>query len=163
MTALATTPRSGERSVRWAWWRDDRGSVAGEVTLITPFLIMLLVFVAVVIHRGVEARLRLDDAAHQAARAASLQHSAPAATAAARSTADAALSAAGMACHSAEVSADTAGLVSGGVVSVTLTCVIDWRDAVMLGVAGQKVLSATATEPVDTWRSAGEAATGGGR
>lgn len=141
------------------WWREDRGSVATEITVITPLLIMLLVFIAVVIHRGVDARLRLDDAAHQAARAASLQRSAPAALSAARSTAQAALSSAGVVCRSVQVSADTAGLVPGGTVTVTVSCPVDVGDALILGVAGQRVVSATASEPVDTWRSI---TTGGG-
>jgi Flp pilus assembly protein TadG len=91
-----------EGADRWGswmvWWRQDRGSVAVEITVVTPLLIMLLVFVAVVVHRGVDARLRLNDAAHQAARAASMQRSAPAAVAAAQSTARSALSAAGVVC-----------------------------------------------------------------
>ena len=89
------------------WWQEDRGSVAAEITVITPLLIMLLVFVAVVVHRGVDARLRLDDAAHQAARAASLQRSALAAASAARSTAQSALSGAGVVCRSVQVRTNT--------------------------------------------------------
>lgn len=131
--------------------------MAVEVTLVTPLLVMLLVFVAVVIHRGVAARLRLDDAAHQAARAASLQRSAPAAVAASRSTAEAALGSAGVVCRSLRVDTATGGLVPGGVVTVTVACSVDFGDALILGVPTQKQLSATATEPVDTYRSvAGE-------
>ena len=36
---------------------------------------------------------------------------------------------------------------------------VDFGDALILGVTGQRVLSTTASEPVDTWRSLG---TGGG-
>jgi Flp pilus assembly protein TadG len=131
--------------------------VAAEITLITPLLIMLLVFVAVVIHRGVDARLRLDDAAHQAARAASLQRSVPAAVTAAQSTARSALSNAGVVCRSVQVTIDTAGLVPGSTVTVTVTvtCGIDFGDALILGVARQRVVSSTASEPVDAWRSIG--------
>jgi Flp pilus assembly protein TadG len=166
-----STPTIGQRRAparraihgsRWAWWRDDRGSAAAEITVITPLLIMLLVLVAVVIHRGVDARLRLDDAAHQAARAASMQRSAPTAISAARSTAQSALSTAGVVCRTVRVNTDTARLVPGGTVTVTLSCPVDFRDAVILGVAGQRILSATASEPVDTWRSVGASAGGGG-
>ena len=149
-------------TVRWiTWWRDDRGSVAAEITLLTPLLIMLLVFVAVVIHRGVDARIRLDDAAHQAARAASLQRSAPAAVTAARSTAAGALSGAGVVCRFLGVNTLTAGLVPGGTVTVTLSCTVDLSDAMVLGVPSQRVLSATASEPVDTWRSVAVPSGGG--
>ncbi|MBB5157459.1 pilus assembly protein TadE [Saccharopolyspora phatthalungensis] len=127
--------------------------MAAEVTLLTPFLVMLLVFVAVVIHRGVDARLRLDDAAHQAARAASIERSAPAAITAAQATASSALSTAGVVCESLGVDTDTSGMVAGGAVTVTVTCAVDFSDALILAVPGQKELSATASEPVDVWRS----------
>lgn len=139
---------------REGWWRSDRGSVAAEVTIVAPFLLMLLVFVAVVIHRGVDARLRMDDAAHQAARAASIERTGPAAAAAARSAAASALSSAGVVCRSLGVEATTGALVPGGSVTVTLSCSVDFGDALIVGVAGQKRLSATASEPVDTYRSA---------
>lgn len=133
--------------------------MAAEVTVVTPFLIMLLVFVAVVIHRGVDARLRLDAAAHEAARAASIERSAPAAIAAAQSTADGALSSAGVTCQSLAVDTTTGGMQPGGTVSVTVSCTVSFSDALVLGVPGQKQLSATAVEPIDTWRSVN---TGGG-
>src|SRR5689334_9411939 len=123
-------PRLG----RWvAWWRADRGSVAAEVTIAAPFLVMLLVFVAVVIHRGVDARLRLDDAAHQAARAASIERTSATATAAAQSTATNALSSAGVTCASLSVDTATGGMRPGGTVSVTVSCAVDFGDALILG------------------------------
>jgi Flp pilus assembly protein TadG len=136
--------------------------VAAEVTIATPFLIMLLVFVAVVIHRGVDARLRLADAAHQAARAASIERTPPTAIAAAQSTASAALSSAGVTCESLTVDTATGGMQPGGAVSVTISCTVDFGDALILGVPGQKRLSATAVEPVDTWRSETVNTSGGG-
>lgn len=144
------------------WWRADRGSVAAEVTIIAPFLVMLLVFVAVVIHRGVDARLRLDDAAHQAARAASIERTPVTATAAAQSAASSALSSAGVTCTSLTVDTATGGMRPGGTVSVTVSCTVDFGDALILGVPGQKRLSATAVEPIDTWRSVTVNASGGG-
>lgn len=144
-----------------AWWHADRGSVAAEVTLVTPFLIMLLVFVAVVIHRGVDARLRLDDAAHDAGRAASIERTTSTAIAAAQSTAASALSSAGVSCQSVAVDTLTGGMQPGGTVSVTVSCTVNFSDALVLGVPGQKRLSATAVEPIDTWRSVA-VNTGGG-
>jgi Flp pilus assembly protein TadG len=154
-------PRDPRRREWVGWWRADRGSVAAEVTLAAPFLIMLLVFVAVVIHRGVDARLRVEDAAHQAARAASIQRSSAAAAEAARSTALAALASAGVVCTPLTVDT-TGGMEPGGVVSVTVTCGVDFSDASILTVAGRKRLAATATEPIDTWRAAAVNAPGGG-
>lgn len=135
--------------------------MAAEIALITPLLIMLLIFVAVVIHRGVDARLRLDDATHQAARAASQQRNARAAATAAQSTARSALSNAGVVCRSVQVRTNTARLVPGGAVTVTVTCRVDFGDTLILGVARQRVVSSTVSEPVDTWRSI-ETSTGSG-
>ncbi|MEV5301145.1 TadE/TadG family type IV pilus assembly protein [Amycolatopsis methanolica] len=127
--------------------------MASEVTLVAPLLIMLLVFVGVVIHRGVEARIRIDDAAHQAARAASMERTAAAAISAAQSTAAAALADAGVVCRSFSASTSTGGLRPGGTVAVTIACDVDFGDALILGVPGGKRLTATAAEPVDVWRS----------
>lgn len=146
----ATRPRWASRV---AWWRADTGSATAEVTLLTPVLIMLLVFVGVVIHRGVDARIRLDAAAHQAARAATIQRTPTAATAAAHTTAAEALSRAGTVCGSLSVTTATDGLRPGGAVTVTVSCEVDFGDALLLGMAGGTRLSVTATEPVDMWRS----------
>ncbi|MEV8438814.1 pilus assembly protein TadE [Actinosynnema sp. NPDC051121] len=165
MTAAPTTPETpprrrhrhpwrGNRG-RLAWWRADDGSVAAEITIAAPFLVMLLVFVGVVIHRGVDARVRIDDAAHQAARAASIERTPTAATAAAQSTAATTLAQLGVTCASLSVNTDTGGLRPGGTVSVTVSCTVDFGDAFILGVPGGKTLSATSVEPVDLWRSAG--------
>ncbi|EWC64537.1 putative membrane protein [Actinokineospora spheciospongiae] len=128
--------------------------MAAEITIAAPFLIMLLVFVGVVVHRGVDARIRIDDAAHQAARAASIERTPSAATTAASTTAASALSSAGVACASLSVSASTGSLRPGGTVSVTVACEVDFGDALILGVPAGKTLSATSVEPVDLWRSA---------
>ena len=158
---LAGVKPAGVRSGRWgrwrAWWRCSGGSVAVEATLIAPLLIMLMVFVAVVVHRGVDARLRLDDAAHQAARAASIERTGTAAEQAARSMATETMSTGGLRCVPLTVATTTAGLRAGGVVSVTVSCTVDLSDAVLLGVPGRVRLAATASEPVDTFRSVAEA------
>ncbi|MFD2415369.1 pilus assembly protein TadE [Amycolatopsis pigmentata] len=126
-----------------------------------PFLVMLLVFVAVVIHRGVDVRLRLDDAAHQAARAASIERIPAAASAAAQSTAASALSAAGVPCRELDVETDTSALRPGGSVIVAVSCTVDFREASVLGVPKEKRLASTATEPIDSWRGGNSA--GGGQ
>lgn len=136
----------------WRWWVADRGSVTAEAVLVTPLLVMLLVFVAVVVHRGVDARLRLDDAAHQAARAASIERSSMAGARAARDTATTALTKAGVACR--DVATTTTGAFRpGSAVSVTVRCTVDLGQALVLGVPGRKVLQATASEVIDSYRS----------
>lgn len=142
------------------WWCAERGSVTAEAVLVTPVLVMLLVLLAVVVHRGVDARLRLDDAAHQAARAATLHRTTPAATTAARDTAGAALAEAGVVCR--EVTTTLSGtLVPAAAVTVHVRCTVDFGQAALLGVPGRRTLESSASEVVDTYRS--QARPGGAR
>lgn len=155
---MTTTPEASALPSwsRWkAWWRREDGSAIAEVTIVTPLLVMLLVVVGIVIHRGVDARIRVDNAAHQAARAASLERHPRAATAAARATTLNALAAAGLVCRHHEISASTSGPESGGTVSVTVSCDVDIGEALIPGLTATQRVSATAQEPVDQWRSTG--------
>lgn len=133
------------------WWRDDAGSVAVETTLVVPVLILLLVFVAVVIHRGVDAHIRVNDVAHQAARAATLEREPAAAQAAAQVAAEQALAEAGVSCSPLTVTADVGSLSPGSTVRVRLTCHADLGDAAIPGLDSRQVTS-EAREVVDTWR-----------
>jgi Flp pilus assembly protein TadG len=138
------------------WWAGEGGSVTAEAVLVTPLLVMLLVLLAVVVHRGVDARLRLDDAAHQAARAATLQRSTTAATTAARDTAEAALAQAGLVCRG--VTTTMSGtLAPATAVTVRVRCTVDVGQALLLGVPGGKTLESSASEVVDTYRSSHQA------
>ena len=132
----------------------DRGSVAAEVTVLSPLLVLVLLFV-VLCGRLAGTRLRLDDAAHQAARAASAARTTAAAQAEARSTAQAALAAAGIACRSLQVRVDTAGLRPGSTVTARVACTVGLSDLSLLAVPGSTQLSATFTSPVDVYRQAG--------
>ncbi|WP_020499952.1 TadE/TadG family type IV pilus assembly protein [Sciscionella marina] len=149
MTAPSGTPRLSWRR----WWGHERGSVTAEAILLAPVLVMLLVFIAVVCHRGVDARLRLNDAAHQAARAASLEHSAPAASIAATRTAHAALAHAGLMCRNETTTTSTSRFVPSGAVTVTVGCTVDFGQALLLGAPGTTSLHARASEVIDTYRS----------
>ncbi|MEV7042854.1 TadE/TadG family type IV pilus assembly protein [Amycolatopsis sp. NPDC051061] len=124
-----------------------------EAVLLTPLLAVLLVFVAVVVHRGVDARLRLDDAAHQAARAATLQRSTPAATTAAQQTASAALAHAGVVCRHVATTM-TGTLAPAATITVSVRCTVDLGQALLLAVPREKTLKSTASEVVDAQRSA---------
>ncbi|WP_020663114.1 TadE/TadG family type IV pilus assembly protein [Amycolatopsis benzoatilytica] len=132
--------------------RSDRGSATAEAVLLAPVLVLVMVFVAVVVHRGVDARLRLDDAAHQAARAASLQRSSPAAARAAQDTAQAALARAGVACRNLQTTT-SAGLTAGMPVTVGISCTVDFGAGRPLGVPASLAMHASASEIVDLHRS----------
>lgn len=130
---------------------DDQGSVATELTLLVPVLIVLMLFV-VFCGRLADARLRVDDAAHQTVRAATLARSSSQASSDAQSTAQAALAQAGVRCQNLGVSAHVAGLQPGSTVTVTVTCDIGLSDLALLGVPGSTTAESTASSVVDQWR-----------
>jgi Flp pilus assembly protein TadG len=139
----------------------ERGSVSAETAIATPVLVAVLLFVGVLVARGVDSRLRVDDAAHQAARAASLSRTPDHAITAATRTAEEALSGAGATCRRPAVTVDISQFRAGGVVSVTVTCHLDLSHAALLDLAGGKTISATATSPIDTWRALVSGSSGG--
>ncbi|GAB3365866.1 pilus assembly protein [Amycolatopsis echigonensis] len=138
---------------------DERGSAAAELVLLTPGLIMMLLFI-VFCGRMADATLRLEDAAHQAARAASLARNVTNARNDAHATASAALANAGITCRSLAVTVNTAGFQPGATVSVEVTCTAGLSDLALLGMPGSIQLSASFSSPVDTYR--GVAANAGG-
>jgi Flp pilus assembly protein TadG len=102
--------------------------------------------------RLADADLRLEDATHQAARAASLARSTTGAQNDAQATASAALAEAGITCESLAITVNTAGLRPGSTVNVDITCSVGLSDLALLGVPGSITLSASFSSPVDTYR-----------
>ncbi|GAA1119122.1 TadE/TadG family type IV pilus assembly protein [Kitasatospora arboriphila] len=136
--------------------RRDRGSATTETVLAAPLLIMLLL-IAVGAGRMTAARLGVEDAAHQAARAASLARTPGAARAAARHAADQALAGAGLACQQTAVTVDTAAFRPGGHVTATVSCTASLAGLAGAPLPGQRRLSQAFTSPVDTYRATGPA------
>lgn len=130
---------------------DERGSVAAELTLLTPLLILLLLFV-VFCGRLADTKLRMNDVAHQAARAATLARTPSQAAANAQATASAALASAGISCQSLAVSTDTQGLRPGSTVTVTVSCRVGLEDLTSLGVPGSRTFESSFSSPIDVWR-----------
>ncbi|WP_425842015.1 TadE family protein [Streptomyces fractus] len=130
--------------------RDDTGSATIELVLTIPVLLLALWFL-VFCGRMADTRLRIDDAAHQAARAASSERTAAAAEAHARTTAAEALKGAGVTCR--DLSVHTQGSMrSGGTARASVTCHIDLSDLALLRVPGDAALTSEFTSPVDVYR-----------
>lgn len=145
--------RCAVRGISPTSWGDE-GSVAAEVAIAIPVLVAVLLLVGVLLARGVDARLRLDDAAHQAARAASLTRSPAAATLAARQAATAALAHASVDCADPAVAVDISDFAPGGLVTVTVSCRLDLSyAATLLATGDQRILTATASSPIDVYRA----------
>jgi Flp pilus assembly protein TadG len=122
-----------------------------ELTLLTPVLVIVLLFV-VAAGRLVSARQQVDSAARQAARAASIARSAAAAAEAATSTARAALSAGRISCRSFEVAADVRAFRPGGHVTVEVTCSVALADLALLGLPGTRGITGRFSVTVDRFR-----------
>ncbi len=129
----------------------EAGSVATERVLLTPLLLLMLLFV-VALGRTVSARLEVDGAAAQAARAASIARDPATASAMAQQTATTALGSDGVTCANLNVSTDTADFAPGGQVQVTVTCHVDLADLVGLRLPASQSISSTATSVIDVYR-----------
>ena len=129
----------------------ERGSAAAELVLVTPFLFLLLLF-AVAAGRLVQARLDVDSAAQQAARAASLARTPAAASAQATQVAQAALAGQSVSCDPAVITPDTGDFTPGGEITVQVTCTVRLPDLSLLHIPGTETITATFTAPVDTYR-----------
>jgi Flp pilus assembly protein TadG len=132
--------------------RDEAGSVATELVLLTPLLILMLLFV-VALGRTVSARLDVDGAAAQAARAASIARDPSTATAMAQETATTALGSDGVTCGHLTVTTDTAQFAPGGQVAVTVTCSVGLSDLTGLRLPASESVSSTATSVIDVYRA----------
>ncbi len=131
----------------------DTGSSTAEAALLTPLLVMVLLFL-VLCGRLASAQIDLNAAASSGARAGSLARTEGTARANAQRAALETLAARGVICRQPAVSVTTGGLRPGGAVTVTISCSVRMSDLTLLGVPGSREVSATATSPIDTWRGA---------
>ncbi len=130
----------------------EQGSVSTEFAIVMSAI--LLGFFALVVYGGrvVQAENDVNSAAHEAARAASLQGSPEGATAAARSVALANLTRSGVACGpNPQIDVDISQFAPGGQVTVTIACHASFADVGSLGVADSATFTASATEIIDTY------------
>ncbi len=129
------------------------GSMTTEVVLLTPVLLVLLGLVVMTGRIG-EVDGAVTNAAHQAARAATLVSTATAAHAAADTTAHANLDADGIACTTVSVAVDTSRLEPGGDVAVEVACTVKLGDLAFTGLPGSRTVRSRAVEVIDTYRGA---------
>jgi Flp pilus assembly protein TadG len=129
----------------------QRGSATVELVLLTPLLLLMLVFVVFLGRLG-QARSDVDRAARDAARAASIARSTDAADAAGLAAAHDTLQSGGVSCRRLGVMVDTSAFAAGGEVAATVTCTVDLADVAELGLPGSKTLTSRFSEPVDAFR-----------
>lgn len=136
----------------------QRGSVSVEMAILTPAFLLLIV-TAIMLGRTAIAAHAIDVAAHDAARAASISRTKPAAAANAESAARAALDRQGLDCvGDPTISPDVSGFAGAGAgvdlefVSVTIQCEVSFTDIALAGVPPNRVLTTTFVSPIDIFR-----------
>jgi len=131
--------------------RGDAGAVTTELVLLTPVLILMLLFV-VALGRMSTARADVDAAARDAARAAANARSTAAARTDGEYAARSALTEGGVTCRHLSVDVSTADFRPGGTVTATVGCDVDLADLGPLGVPTSRTITARFTAPVDQYR-----------
>lgn len=132
--------------------RGELGSVAVELVLVVPVLMVALLLV-VGLGRMAQSRQLVDGAAADAARAASLERNTDLSAAAGHDAAKRSLADRGVSCASVDVSVDVSGYEPGGSVTATVTCTADLSDVALSGLPGSRAFSATAVVPIETYRA----------
>lgn len=138
--------------------RDERGSAAIEAVIGVP---AFLLFVGLIIFGGRTATTHqsVETAAADAARSASLERTSTSAKTQAISAATTSLSNQGIHCLDIDVTVDASQFSrtvgEAATVSVTVQCRLDLSDLSIPGVPGSRLIRATSTSPIDTWRERG--------
>lgn len=129
---------------------DERGSAAVEMVVLAPLLVLVLA-VVLMLGRLVTAKQEVDQAARDAARAASVERSAGAAQTAAQAVAASSLAGQGVTCRNQNVQVDIANFRPAGTVTVTVRCQVPLSKQ-PAGLLSGATMHATFTVPVDTYR-----------
>ena len=136
-------------------FRDDRGSAAMELAIIAPGL-LLIISVLIMGGRIMGANNSVEQAAADAARAASISRNVGAAKTKAQTAATNSLAAQGIRCRRTKASINTAGFNKApgrsATVEATVTCVVPLSDLAIPGIPGSKTVTASAVSPLDTYR-----------
>jgi Flp pilus assembly protein TadG len=136
-------------------WRDERGTAAVELVLLTPLALVILAFV-VIAGRLSTTTADVAAASRDAARAASLRQTYGEAIVAATATAQASLHAQDVTCRDLNVSGgDAASFVPGGEITITVTCDVNLGDVALPGIPGHRGVASTSTEVIDRFRAVG--------
>lgn len=127
----------------------DRGSVSAEVTVLAvPFMILIVLFL-IFCGRAASAVIDVESAAAAGARAAADAPTPGAAVTAAKDAVAATMAGSAWNCTT---DTNTAQHQRGGLVSVTVSCVVPMSD-LGLPVGSTRTVHGTATEPIATYKA----------
>lgn len=131
----------------------ETGAVATELAVLTPVLVLMMLFVVFAGRLG-QAEQDLTHAVAEAARVAAIERGGDVASRT-RLTVTRNLAASGVDCRSLEIFLDGQPPRAGATVGVTARCEVDMTGVAGLGLPRRRVLRATAVEVVDTYRGDG--------
>jgi Flp pilus assembly protein TadG len=128
----------------------DRGSMAVEIVILVPMLLMIVVLV-VAMGRYVTAEGDAESAAREAVRSASLQRDPASALLAARRAAVAATPAT-LICTPATLDG---AFVAGGTITAEVSCEVSWANLGLIGLGGVVEVTGSSSAPLDLYRRTG--------
>ena len=137
---------------------DERGSAAVEAVVGVPAFAL---FVGLIIFGGRTAitHQAVETAAADAARAASIERTSSVAKSEAIAAATTSLSNQGIDCLDIDVTVDASqfsrAVGEAATVAVTVQCRLDLSDLSVPAVPGSRLIKATMSSPIDTWRERG--------
>ncbi len=132
--------------------RDERGSMAVEIVVLVPALLLVMSLV-VALGRFTSTQGQVRAAARDAVRAATLERDAGSALSAARSAATATMPD-GVTCDPARLDGP---FVAGGTLTVTLRCEVSWAGLAPIGLHGSTTVTEQSSAPLDRYRRVGGA------
>lgn len=134
--------------------RDEEGSLVVELVVITPVL-FVLALAALAFGRVSESRQLVVEAARAGAEAAAVLPNSGSARWGAAATAAVGIFNRAHTCPQAQISTDTSHFYPGGFVTVTVACQVTLYDIPVPGIPGATMVRASATAPIDPYRSVG--------
>jgi TadE-like protein len=134
--------------------RDDRASLTVELVVLTPVL-LVVVLASLVFGRVVEARQQVVESARAGAEAAAVLPTAGTAQWVGSIDSVVNLLERSHTCARATISVDTSHFVPRGYVTAHVSCLVLLSDVGFPGLPGSTTVSASATAPLDPYRSVG--------
>jgi len=139
------------RPAGWRWRAGERGTMALEMVILAPVLLVLFMFL-LASGRYFQTGSLLESAARDGARGASQARSLPQAQ---KEVDQAVTTAMGQAVKSCKESASgtiTTAFEAGAPLSVEVTCTINYRDLGLLGLGGDTTITKRFTSSLDPYR-----------
>lgn len=133
----------------------ERGSLAVEFAIVVMPTLLIFSLLLGYAARVSEMNGRVDSAASEAVRAASLRGHVGDAAEDAEAVAKANLERTAVPCMTVVVAVDTSDFRPGGTVTVTVSCAVAMTDLNLLGVPASKTFRSTRVEVIDTYRGDG--------